>query len=180
MNLNSLIAVQQSATSGVFLAWAVVGNFIVLISLSLILFLFCYRMGKGPFVSLVMALYVGYAIFVVFPYRELIQTGVGAGPAYIAGVSIILYLIAVIIPYVIIRKVSASDFINLSMTAQLVLSILTAGFILALAHHALSLGGLYDYPAPLALVFDPAQYFFWWFIAPLAGFLFFTGRKRSH
>jgi len=180
MDLNSLTAVQQSATSGVFEVWAVVGNFIALIVLALFLFLFCYRIGKGPFVSLVMALYVGYAIFSVFPYREVIQKGVGTAPGYVAGVSIILYIIAVIIPYLIIRKVSASDFISLSMTAQLVLATLTAGFVLALAHHALSLGGLYDYPAPLAAAFDPSYLFFWWFIAPLAGFLFFTGRKKSH
>jgi hypothetical protein len=65
------------------------------------------------------------------------------------------------------------------MTAQLVISILTAGFMLALAHHALSLSSLYDYPTQLASIFDPAYLFFWWFIAPLAGFLFFA-RKPHH
>ncbi|HVX90505.1 MAG TPA: hypothetical protein VHC20_02600 [Candidatus Paceibacterota bacterium] len=180
MDLNALVTVQQSAASGALTAWAAVGNFVALIILALVLFLFCYRVGKGPFVSLVMALYVGYALYSVFPYAHLIQRGVGTAPAYVAGVSLVLYAIAVIIPYLIIRKVSASDFINLSTTAQLILSVLTAGFLLALAHHALSLGGLYAYPEPLASFFDPAYLFFWWFIAPLAGFLFFTGKSRRH
>ncbi|HVW71690.1 MAG TPA: hypothetical protein VHB93_00895 [Candidatus Paceibacterota bacterium] len=180
MDLNSLLSVQQSATSGALVAWAAVGNFLALIILALILFLFCYRVGKGPFVSLVMALYVGFALYSVFPYAHVIQKGVGTAPTYVAGVSLVLYAIAVIIPYLIIRKVSASDFINLSMTAQLVLSVLTAGFLLALAHHALSLSSLYAYPEPLSSFFNPPQYFFWWFIAPLAGFLFFTGKSRRH
>ena len=55
-------------------AWIWVMNFLVLIVLTLAVYMFAMREGGAGVISLNIALYCGYAIYSVFPYRDQIIT----------------------------------------------------------------------------------------------------------
>jgi len=160
------------ATTSFTTVWSLIGNFIALIILAGILFFFAQRSGRGAFLAFVISLYAGYALYLVFPYTSAIIKALGATATNTAIVSVILYGIAVAIPYYLIRRSASADLFRVGPLALIVLVVLTAGFLLAFGNHALSVSSLYSYPAPLAHLFAPAEYYFWWFIAPLVGFLF--------
>lgn len=174
MDINS-VAVQVSnfATTGAQHAWALAGNFLALIVLMIIMLLFSYRTGRGGIIALTVALYAGYGIFLVFPYTS-IALGWGGTTLIKAIISIVLYIICSIVPFMFIHRLTHGGFGVLSFLPRLVLSFLTAAFIIAIAYHVFDLNHLYSFPKPLDQLFAPNQYFFWWFIAPLAGLYFFV------
>jgi uncharacterized membrane-anchored protein len=170
-NLSQNVSVY--ATSGASSAWLFIGNFLILAILSGIMIGFSYRSGRGGIISLIVALYAGYAIYSVFPYTENI---IGAGGTKIikAFISIILFGISVLVPYHFIQRLTSGGFGVLSFVPRFVLSFLSAAFLLALAYHVFHVNNIYTFPSPISNLFEPEGYFFWWFIAPLAGLIFFV------
>lgn len=159
---------EQLATSGIADIWLWVGNFIILLALTGALLFFAMRGGRSALISLILALYGGYAIYVVFPYTDSI-VGSGGSPLVQAIISVLLFAAATAGPFVLIRRITSGGFGSLSLVPNLILSFLTASFLLALGYHVFDISNIYSFPAPLDNLFAPMGYFFWWFIAPLFG-----------
>jgi hypothetical protein len=168
----SLGQVSVLATQAATTAWGAVGDFFILIILTAALFLFAYYVGRGPFVAVLLSLYGAYAIYAAFPFTSYLPsepplTSVVAHAALYVGLGVAFY--------VILRRVVVSDFLYVGITGLIILSLLGATFIVAVANHVLLVTEIYQFTAPLEMLFAPTQYFFWWFIGPAVG-LFFLAR----
>ncbi|MBU0750108.1 hypothetical protein KKH15_01165 [Patescibacteria group bacterium] len=148
--------------------WLLVGNFLILIVLTLGLLIFSHRGGRSALLSLILALYAGYALYIVFPYTDLI-VGAGGSPVVQAVISILLFFAGSALPYVLIRRITSGGFGSLSLFPNIILAFLAASFLLTLGYHVFDISNIYSFPAPLDHLFAPQGYFFWWFIAPLVG-----------
>src|SRR6185369_1804848 len=125
------------ATSGVSEVWTLLLNFLVFIVLPGILFFFANRMGRGAFIALIASFYVGFAIFTIFPYARLLSTGSGALNASIT--SLVLYAIFTGIAYYVLHRSVGGGFFSMGNAGVIILSVLTAGFLIALSYHSFSL-----------------------------------------
>ena len=165
-NLNTI------ATQSALGAWSWASDFLIVIILCGVLFLFAWYMGRGPFIGLLISLYAGYALYSVFPYASFLP----ASPPLVAlGSAIAVYAVLAGIAYVILRRAVVSDFVYIGLFGLGVLSFLGAGFLLALAYHVFPIHEVYTFTPAVDMLFAAKQYFFWWFIAPLLG-LFFLAR----
>lgn len=163
--------VNDIALSGVESAWLLVGNFVILLVLTVIMVLFSYKAGRGGIISLILALYAGYAVYSVFPYTDQIIAA-GGTTTVKAIISAVIFGIATFVPFHFIQRLTTGGFGVLSIVPRLALSFLAAAFLLALGYHVFDISNIYSFPAPLDSLFAPEGYFFWWFIAPLVGLLF--------
>lgn len=161
------------ASNGAASAWLWVGNFLVLLILTVIMIGFSYKSGRGGIISLIVAFYAGYAIFLVFPYTNVIVNA-GGSPMIKAIISVVLYGIATYLPFHFIQRLVGSGFGVLSFVPRFALSFFAAAFLLTLAYHVFHVSNIYTFPEPINTLFAPNKFFFWWFIAPLAGLLFFV------
>jgi hypothetical protein len=151
MDINSVaLQISNIATASALHAWALIGNFLIVLVLTLLMIGFSYYGGRGGIISLQMSFYVGYK----------------------ALLSVVLFIIASFIPYMFINRLIAGGFGILSFVPRFVLSFLAATFLLALAYHVFNVTHIYTFPEPMNSLFAPDQFFFWWFIAPLAGLFF--------
>lgn len=164
--------VNTLAATGASSVWVWIGNFLILFVLTLIMIGFSYRAGRGGIISLLVAFYAGYAIYSVFPYTDDIISAGGSTLAK-AVISIILYAVATFLPFHFIQRLVGNGFGVLSFVPRFALSFLSAAFLLALAYHVFHVSNIYTFPDPINTLFAPNEYFFWWFIAPLIGLLFF-------
>lgn len=158
------------ATHTALSVWAVANDFLIVIILFAVLFLFAWYVGRGPFVALLIAIYGAYALYVLFPYLSFLP----AKPALTAFLAHIgLYASFVLVFYLILRRIIISDFLYIGALGLIVLSFFGAAFLIALASHTFSLASVYQLTPALADLFIPS-YFFWWFSAPAIGLLFFA------
>lgn len=160
-------ALNALATGGFSDIVAFIGNFLVLLLLAAALFFFALRAGRALLVSLILALYVGFALFTVFPYKEMFL--VGDTPLVRAVAGIALFAVFTFIPYVLLRRVATSGSLQMNPLALGVLALATGGFVLALGYHVLNIAAIIPLTPSLDALFAPDQYFFWWFVAPLIG-----------
>lgn len=160
------IATQLSAD-----AWVWAGNFLALIVLTATLALLAMRSGGSGLISLNLSLYVAYAIYSVFPYRDAIIS-IGSTPLVQAMLSIVLFGMATVLPYLITVRLTSLQFGGLSIIQNLLLSLLASGFLLALSYHVFDLSNIYTFSDPLNKLFEPEGYFFYWFVAPIIGVYF--------
>lgn len=165
--------VSTFATSGVESLWLLVGNFLILAILTLVMIGFSYKGGRGGIISLILAFYAGYALYSVFPFTEEVIAA-GGSTMVKAVLSFILYGIATFIPFHFIQRLTGGGFGVLAFVPRFMLSFLAAAFLLALAYHVFQVSNIYTFPDPINSLFAPDEYFFWWFVAPLAGLLFFV------
>lgn len=143
------------------------GNFLVLLILAALLFFFALRAGRAMLISLILALYVGFALFSVFPYKELFL--IGDTPLVRAVAGIALFAVFTFFPYVLLRRVSTSGSIHINPLVLALLTLVTGGFVLALGYHVLNIAAVIPLTPSLDALFAPDKYFFWWFLAPLIG-----------
>jgi len=164
--------VNTLAATGISSAWIFATNFLALLILTAIMIGFSYKAGRGGIISLLVAFYVGYALYIVFPYTsEIIDAG---GSTVIkAGISIVLYGILTFIPFKFVQRLVGNGFGVLSFVPRFALSFFAAAFLLAVAYHVFQISNIYTFPDPINGLFAPDRYFFWWFVAPLLGLLFF-------
>ena len=163
----STLATQYSLT-----AWNFAGDFLIIIVLVSVLFLYGWYVGRGPFVAILLALYAGYAIYVAFPYTSLLPTA-PALTALLAQTGV--YLGLVFLFFIILRRVVVSDFLYVGIFGLIALSFFATAFLLALAYHIFPVAPVYHFTLPIDILFAPKEYFFWWFVAPAIG-LFFLAR----
>lgn len=159
------------ATSSATSVWALIGNFIALLVLTLIFFVFTLRAGRPAFISLVLSLYIGFGLFLVFPWKEQLMAGDGMTKA-VAG--LIIFAILSIVPYMILRRVNTMGHMHIQAIPLFVLSFLAGGALLAIGYHFLSLATILPATPPLTTYVVPTQYLFYWLVAPLIGFFIFA------
>ncbi|MCX6786744.1 MAG: hypothetical protein NTU85_02945 [Candidatus Kaiserbacteria bacterium] len=151
--------------------WGVANDFLIVIILLALLFLFAKYVGRGSFVALLVALYAGYAPFVIFPYASFLPT---TPPLTALLAHIGLYVAFVFIFFLILRRVIVSDFLYIGYFGLLILSFLGAAFLIALASHVFAIASVYNFTPAISALFSPDKYFFWWFSGPAIGLLFFA------
>ena len=167
-----LAQVNELATSYAFTAWNAASDFLIIIILFGILFLFAWYIGRATLVSVLLAFYAAYALYVAFPYASFLPTA----PAMTALLSHIgLYAALSLVFYIILRRVVVSDFLYVGIFGTIILSFLGATFLIALAYHVFPVADVYRFTPAIDLLFAAKQYFFWWFAAPAIG-LFFLAR----
>ncbi|MFA5942157.1 MAG: hypothetical protein WC798_00575 [Candidatus Paceibacterota bacterium] len=167
----TIAQVSTFATDTAMSAWALANDFLILLILFGILFLFAWYVGRGPFVALLIALYAAYAPYVIFPYASLLP----ATPpltAFLAHIG--LYAALAFVFYLILRRVIVSDFLYINALGLIVLSFLGAAFLIALASHVFLITSFYSLTPAIAAIFAPSQYFFWWFVGPALGLFVFA------
>lgn len=170
--VQGLAQVNQLATHTALSAWNVASDFLIIIVLLSAFFLFAWYVGRGQLVGILLAFYTAYAVYVAFPYKSLLPTA----PALTALLAqVLLYAALVFLFYIILRRVVVSDFLYVGVFGLVALSFLGAAFLIALAYHVFPVASIYHFTAPLDMLFAPAKYFWWWFVAPAIG-LFFLAR----
>ncbi|MBU2158781.1 hypothetical protein KKD81_00090 [Patescibacteria group bacterium] len=165
-------SVNLAATGGFAEIISFVGNFLVLLIVAGAFFFFALRAGRAAFITLVMSLYAGFALFTLFPYTKLLS-GDSAMTVFVA--NSIVFGVLTFFPYVLLRRVSTSGNIHIPGLFLAGLSFLAAGLLLAIGYHVLSLSAAIPLTPSLSALFAPDSYFFWWFAAPLVG-IFLTAR----
>lgn len=161
--------VSDVATMAAAHSMTLVGNFLILLILTVVFILFSYR-SKAGIISLLLSMYVGYALYLVFPYTKDI-IGAAGSPLMKAIISVSIYAIGCIVPYIFVERLVSGGIGILSVFPRFGLSFLAAAFLMALAYHVFPLSHIYTFPEPMNSLFAPDQYFFWWFVAPLIGLL---------
>jgi hypothetical protein len=161
--------VTDIATTYAFTAWNFASDFLIVLILFVLFFVFAWYVGRGAFVSLLLSFYGGYAIYSVFPYKAMLPDST-ALTALLAEVGV--YLAFTLVFFFIIKRLIVSDFLYIGGFGLFILALLAAGFIMSLAYHVFPVSLVYQFTPALDLLFAPAQYFFWWFSAPVIGLLF--------
>lgn len=170
--IEGLTQVNTLATNTAVTAWNAASDFLVIIILFGVLFLFAWYIGRATLVSVLLAFYAAYAVYVIFPYAEYLPTA----PAMTALLSHIgLYAAITLLFYIILRRVVVSDFLYVGILGTIILSFLGATFLIALAYHIFPVADVYRFTPAIDLLFAAKEYFFWWFSAPAIG-LFFLAR----
>jgi hypothetical protein len=167
-------AVQNLAMSGVSGVWSFILNFLAFLVIGVALFVFGFKAGKGNLISFTLSLYVGFALYTIFPYFSLL-VNTSTTKSTLLVLKIILYAVLSFVSYLILRRFSGKDFFGRGHLATVVISFLVSGFIIAVLYHTFGAKSVYPFTPSIDQLFAPSQYFFWWFIAPLVA-IFFFGR----
>jgi len=171
-NVSNLSNVGTLASQTVATVWGSASDFLIVIILLAVLFLFAWYVGRGPFVAVLLALYAAYAVYIAFPYMSYLPSA-PATTALLAHIG--LYVAFTIAFYIVLRRVVVSDFLYIGIFGLIALSLLGAGFIVALLYHVFPISSIYHFSPAIDTLFAPKEYFFWWFVAPAVG-LFFLAR----
>ncbi len=164
--------VNTLATHYAFTIWNGMSDFLIILILLSVFFLYAWYVGRGPFVAILLAFYAAYALYIVFPYMSYLPTA----PALTALLAHIgLYAGLSLAFFIILRRVVVSDFLYVGIFGLIALSFLGAAFLIALAYHVFPVADVYRFTPAIDALFAPKAYFWWWFVAPAIG-LFFLAR----
>src|ERR1017187_9256270 len=104
---NAIAQVTTIAQHTALTAWNAGSDFLIIIILFGILFLFAWYSGRATLVSILIAFYAAYAVYAVFPTSYL-----PTAPAMTALIAnIVLYAGLTLVFYIILRRVVVSDFL---------------------------------------------------------------------
>ena len=170
-DIAALGQVSTIATHGAITVWGAISGFLVIIVPTLVFVLFTRYVGRGQLVALLLAFYASYALYVAFPYVSVLPSA----PAITAlAVRLGLYGALTALFYIILRRVVVSDFLHIGLIGLILLSLLATCFLIALAYHVFPVSELYHFNTALDPLFAPKAFFFWWFLGPAVGLLFFA------
>lgn len=170
--ITAIAQVNTLATHYAFSIWNSASDFLIIIILFGVFFLFAWYVGRATLLSALVAFYAAYAIYIVFPYSSYLPSA-PAMTALLAHIG--LYLALTLLFYLILRRVVVSDFLYIGIFGTIILAVLAATFLLALAYHVFPVADVYRFTPAVDALFAPKAYFFWWFSAPAIG-LFFLAR----
>lgn len=156
---------QGLATTSIASAWSLIGNVFAFLVVVVALVAFAMRAGRAALVSLVVSLYMGFALYTVFPFGSVIAGITGSQPI----ANVIVYIALTFVSFLLVRRVGGGGSGTMAMFPLVVLCLLTAGFLMALSYSVLDIDKLYNLPQTLDTLFAPKEYFFWWFMAPIVG-----------
>ena len=169
---DAIAQVNTLATNTALTVWNSASDFLIIIILVTVFFLYAWYIGRGQLVSILLAFYCAYALYVMFPFMSYLPTAPAmttllAQVGVYAGLSILFFII--------LRRVVVSDFLYVGIFGLAALSFFAAAFLIVLAYHVFPVVDVYNFTPAIDLLFAPKEYFFWWFIAPAVG-LFFLAR----
>ena len=168
----SIAQVNTLATNTALTVWNSASDFLIIIVLVAIFFLYAWYIGRGQLVSILLAFYCAYALYVMFPFMSYLPTA-PAMTALLAQVGV--YIGTLDTFFIILRRVVVSDFLYVGIFGLAALSFFAAAFLITLAYHVFPVANVYNFTPAIDILFAPKEYFFWWFIAPAVG-LFFLAR----
>jgi hypothetical protein len=163
--------VSSLATRTALSLWSMADDFIIVLILFGILFLFAWYVGRGPFVALLLSFYAAYAIYVFFPYTSFLPTKPPM-TAFLGQAG--LYAALALVFFLILRRTIVSDFLYIGILGLAILSFLGAAFLIAVASHIFLVTSFYEFTPAVSALFTSSEYFFWWFSGPAIGLLFFA------
>ncbi len=166
--MDQVSAIASTGATGIM---PILMNFLALIVLTLVLFAFALKAGRASFISLILSFYVGFGLFMVFPWKEQLMSGDGTTKA-VAAVLIFLALSA--IPFLVLRRVNTMGLMSIHALPLFLLSALSAGALLAVSYHFLNLAKILPATQSLSTFILPEQFLFYWLFAPLFGFFVFA------
>lgn len=164
--------VNTLATHYAFTVWNGASDFLIILIMVGVFFLFAWYVGRGPLVGVLLAFYCAYALYAVFPYESSLPTA-PALTALLAHIGV--YVGLSFLFYIILRRVVVSDFLYIGIFGIIALSFFGAAFLLALAFQVFPVASVYHFTPAVDALFAPKAYFWWWFVAPAIG-LFFLAR----
>jgi hypothetical protein len=123
--------------------------------------------------AFISSLYVGYALYAIFPYTTTVL-GWGNTPEIKFALMLGVYVVAVALSFAVLRRFMSSSF-SRSFVPMAVLGLFALGLLMALLYHVFGITAIFNLPSFLDSAFAPKAVFFYWFIAPLIG-LFFLAR----
>ncbi len=167
----TLTQVNTIATHTALSTWNSAEEFLAVLVLFGIFFLIAWYVGKGTFFSILIAFYPAYALYSIFPYFSSLPS---TPPLTALVAQVGTFIAFTVVAFIILRRVVVSDFLYVGIIGMSILSFLGAGFVLALAYHTFPVTSIYQFTPAVNALFAPKQYFFWWFVAPLIGLLFFA------
>ncbi len=169
---DGIAQVNTLATQYAFTVWNGMSDFFIILVMVAVFFLYAWYIGRGQLVSVLLAFYCAYALYLMFPYMSALPTA-PAMTALLAQAG--LYLGLSFLFFIILRRVVVSDFLYIGIFGLIALSFLAAAFLIALAYHVFPVADVYRFTPAIDLLFAPKAYFWWWFVAPAVG-LFFLAR----
>jgi|JI8StandDraft_1071087.scaffolds.fasta_scaffold114753_2 hypothetical protein len=143
------------------------GNFLAFVLLTFLMLVFAMRARLG-IVYLIIAMYIAYGLYTVFPYTHFLVNFTDM-PAIKAVTSVLLFMLFTFFPYRFIDRLAGGGVGIMTFFTNVMLSVLAAGFILALCYHLFQINQVFTFSAPIDQLFAPEGYFFYWFMAPLIG-----------
>ncbi len=166
---NTLVQIQTLATHTLAQIILLSNDFFIALILFVIVFIAAYFQGRGRFIALILSLYVGYAFYIVFPFKSLIPTS-SAVVTLLA--DIILFTVFMFISYSVLSRIVITDSFLISTFGIFILSLCITGFLLAFAYNVFPVRSVYTFTHATDAIFAAKTYFFWWFIAPAVGLFF--------
>lgn len=121
-----------------------------------------------------LSLYIGYALYAIFPYMTTVQSWGNTHEIKFA-LTLGVYIVAVAVSFFILKRFVLNSYAK-SGIAAVILGLLALGFILAMLYHVFGITALFNLPSFVDALFAPSSVFFYWFIAPLVG-LYFVNRN---
>jgi len=166
---NTLSQIQIISTHVLAQIMSFSNDFLIALILFAIVFIVAYSQGRGRFIALILSLYVGYAFYIVFPFKSLTPT---SAAIVTLSADIILFAVFVFISYSVLSRIIITDSFLISTFGIAVLSLCITGFLLAFAYHVFPVRSVYTFTHATDVIFAAKTYFFWWFIAPAVGLFF--------
>lgn len=116
----------------------------------------------------IVALYVGYALYAVFPFTAALEA-LGSGASGKFFIDVFIYAAACAVSYAVLKRFTSNGYYEWWRVG--IVGLLALAALLALLYHTFGIAAVFHLPPILGTLFAPKAYFFWWFIAPLAGLL---------
>ncbi len=129
---------------------------------------FALFFGSDRFMALVAGIYAAIPLYMFFPYKDML----GDSPYLSVGLYLLFAALALVAFSGLSTFLSSTGF---GFVRTIILSVLIAGFLLAVAIHILPMDKIYTFSGPTKALFSSSTAYFWWLVAPLAG-IFFFGR----
>lgn len=153
-------------------------DFIIIAITFAVLFVLSIHFGKGAIITLIFSFYVGLLVYLHFPYIERFLFFTETETQLFLS-NAIVFLTFVIISYVTLSRVVYADFSEKTAGRLLEAGLLSASaalLLLAFSYQILPVTTLYNFGAPVDLLFEPSNFFFLWLIIPLAMVILTTRR----
>ena len=149
---DAITQVNTLATNTVLTVWNSASDFLIIIILVTVFFLYAWYIGRGQLVSILLAFYCAYALYVMFPFMSYLPTAPAmttllAQVGVYAGLSILFFII--------LRRVVVSDFLYVGIFGLAALSFFAAAFLIVLAYHVFPVVDVYNFTPAIDLLFAP-------------------------
>ena len=149
---------------------ALVQESIVLIAIVTGFLLFAMVKGRQSLINIIMGLYIGLLLSMVFPYTERLTSSTGSETA----VSITIFVIAALAATLLFNRLMPTEFSERAFESfgkKLLFAAAGTVLVLAFSYQVLPLSEFID-PGPIKALFVGEDTLFWWLLLPLVVLFF--------